>query len=273
MEIFIARDGQREGPFPLDEVRRRLAAGVIQHSDLAWADGMADWTPVGNLPGLATAEPPPLSSAPRPVMPASSMRPVGSPAPTTSGLAVTSLVLGILSITILPILPAIPAVICGHVARAKIKQSAGALAGSGLALAGLITGYLGLSFIFLAFLAGLALPVFAQVQVRAKETQSLSNAKQIALACQLYALENKGNFPQTLEELVPVYLPDRKTLVCPLSGPTVPIGYEYFGGKQTDPPETVLLASKALSKGKRRVIAHTDASAELVRNPPPLPAR
>jgi hypothetical protein len=38
---------------------------------------------------------------------------------------------------------AIPAVICGHVARAKIRKSGGTLEGLGIATAGLIIGYIG----------------------------------------------------------------------------------------------------------------------------------
>lgn len=62
----------------------------------------------------------------------------------TSGLAVTSLVLGLLGFCCPLFLPAIAAVACGHIARAKIQKSAGTLTGAGLALAGLILGYLGI---------------------------------------------------------------------------------------------------------------------------------
>ena len=39
---------------------------------------------------------------------------------------------------------AIPAVICGHIARSKIRKSGGALGGTGIATAGLILGYIAL---------------------------------------------------------------------------------------------------------------------------------
>lgn len=39
---------------------------------------------------------------------------------------------------------AIPAVICGHVARSKIRNSSGALGGNGIATAGLVLGYIAL---------------------------------------------------------------------------------------------------------------------------------
>lgn len=54
-------------------------------------------------------------------------------------MAVASLVLGLLSCTIIG---AILAIVFGHVAQAQIKQSQGTLGGKGLALAGLIMGYL-----------------------------------------------------------------------------------------------------------------------------------
>ncbi len=47
----------------------------------------------------------------------------------------------------------------------------------------------------IAILAGIALPVFGQVQVKGAQTKALSNAKQIATALKLYAIDNNGQFP------------------------------------------------------------------------------
>jgi uncharacterized protein DUF4190 len=62
--------------------------------------------------------------------------------PKTNSLAVASLVSGILSWVLCPFLGAILAVIFGHVARGQIKQSGEG--GGGMAIAGLILGYLNL---------------------------------------------------------------------------------------------------------------------------------
>lgn len=62
--------------------------------------------------------------------------------PKTSGLAVTSLVTGILGLLICGL--GLVSVIFGHVALSKIKRSGGALKGGGLAIAGLVLGYLSL---------------------------------------------------------------------------------------------------------------------------------
>ena len=75
--------------------------------------------------------PPPLPTPP----------PVPSRTPAT---AILSLVLGAFSLVCGWLFTGIPAVICGHIARAKIRKSNGALEGKGLATAGLILGYIGI---------------------------------------------------------------------------------------------------------------------------------
>lgn len=56
----------------------------------------------------------------------------------------------------------------------------------------------------IAILAGIALPVFGQVQIKGAQTKALSNAKQIATALKLYAIDNQGTFPSyTLTNGVP----------------------------------------------------------------------
>jgi len=65
--------------------------------------------------------------------------PMPPQAPKISGFAITALVLGILGF--LCLLFGIPAVIFGHIARASINKSNGQITGAGMALAGLICGY------------------------------------------------------------------------------------------------------------------------------------
>ena len=71
--------------------------------------------------------------------------------------AIISLVLAVLSFACLPILPVIPAIICGHLGWSKINKSGGVLGGKGIALAGLIIGYLAVPWAVLQvwFLAGM----------------------------------------------------------------------------------------------------------------------
>ena len=78
--------------------------------------------------------PPPTPPAP----------PVSQSVVHTAPTAIWSLVLAVLSFTCGWLFTAIPAVICGHIARSKIRKSGGALHGKGIATAGLILGYIAL---------------------------------------------------------------------------------------------------------------------------------
>ena len=80
----------------------------------------------------------------------------------TSSLAVTSLVAGILGWTLLPLLGTIVAIITGHMARKEIRTSGGRLDGDGLAIGGLVLGWVSAVLwevgvlVFFLFLGGLA---------------------------------------------------------------------------------------------------------------------
>lgn len=273
MDIHIATGGRQLGPFSLEETRRRLAADEFQLSDLAWTEGQAGWAPLSTLPGFTPAGAPPPLPGSTPAHPPSIPAPIASQPRKTSGLAITSLIFGILSVTILPILAAVPAIICGHIAHARVKRVDGRTGGGGVALAGLIMGYVSFCLIpVIAILAGIALPVFASVQERGGEIKALNNAKQIATACKLYAVDHGGAFPATLEELVPDILPDRSIFICPYT-PAEPMGYNYYPGKDTDPATNVLLVSKGMSKRKRRIVVHVDSSARIEAVTPALPTR
>ncbi|WP_457321145.1 DUF4190 domain-containing protein [Stenotrophomonas sp. P5_B8] len=81
----------------------------------------------------------------------------------TSALAVVSLVMGIVGWTLLPFIGSLVAIITGHMARADIRRQPQALEGDGLALTGLILGWVAVigSLLvvagFLLFFGGLAL--------------------------------------------------------------------------------------------------------------------
>jgi hypothetical protein len=66
--------------------------------------------------------------------------------PRTSSLAIVSLVFGILAYVFLPGIGALVAVICGHSARSEIRRAPpGSMEGDGLALAGMILGWIQLA--------------------------------------------------------------------------------------------------------------------------------
>jgi hypothetical protein len=112
--------------------------------------------------------------------------------PKTAGIAIWSLVLGIMSLACLSILTAIPGVICGHVALSRIKRSGGSLSGQGLAIAGLITGYLGIAWaiIFIPLLIAIAVPNFIKAREVSQENACINNLRMIDAAKNEWALEN-----------------------------------------------------------------------------------
>ena len=119
------------------------------------------------------------------------------PATKTSGAAIASMVLGILSL-FCSIITAIPALICGAIALVKINKSQGRLAGQGQAIAGLVLG--GIGVMIMPILAAMVIPVFSVARGKAQETQCMSNVKQISVAWEMYELET-GKPPRSLADL------------------------------------------------------------------------
>jgi len=154
----------------------------------------------------------------------------GAPQPKTSCLAIWSLVLGILSLVCFSIFTAIPGVICGHMAFSRIKRSAGALTGQGLAIAGLVTGYLGiaLAVVMIPLMLAIAIPNFVKARETAQINMCINNLRQIDAAKQEWALEKgkKGDAIPTVQDLTP-YL---KTF------PNCPAGGTYTIGAVSNSP-------------------------------------
>lgn len=89
------------------------------------------------------------------------------PARPTCTTALVSLIAGLLGWLMLPLIGPIVAIITGHMARSEIRRSNGSLDGDGLAIAGLILGYLQIALIAISvlivviFLGGLAAVIAA----------------------------------------------------------------------------------------------------------------
>ena len=62
MRIMLARDGQKYGPFTLDQVNTMLAAGKASSDDLAWVENTPEWVALATVPGVLRT-PPPVGSA------------------------------------------------------------------------------------------------------------------------------------------------------------------------------------------------------------------
>lgn len=92
---------------------------------------------------------PPTGAAPPPL-------PMPPPAPVvipTSGMAIASLVLGISGLTVLPLLGSILALIFGYTARKEIREHPDRVSGDGLAVAGIVLGWISVAIAVLGILA------------------------------------------------------------------------------------------------------------------------
>ncbi len=122
------------------------------------------------------------------IAPAESSKPVAK----TSGLAIASLVLAILS-PLTCMISAIPAIILGIVALVKINQSQGQLKGNGLAIAGIAVPVAALPII--AMLMGILMPALARVRQTSFKMVCANNMSALSKAMLIYANDYDDKFP------------------------------------------------------------------------------
>lgn len=119
-----------------------------------------------------------------------------APGARVSALAVTSLVLGILSFCTF-FMTAPIAVILGIVALVMISRSGGHLTGKGFAIAGIVVPVVALP--FTAIIMGIMLPALNQVRIVAQRTVCGVNMTALGKAMSLYASEYDDRFPTSSE--------------------------------------------------------------------------
>lgn len=157
MNWFYEKNGTQKGPVSGEELQALLSRQEISDKTMIWREGMGDWTPLHRIAEFA-----PKTTAPAvaynnaPAATPETSTPSYGPAPTVfpqvaeraaeakafNSLALISLIAGVLSMLLCGWLigaigVSLTAIISGHIARGKSS-------GRGMALGGLITGYLGL---------------------------------------------------------------------------------------------------------------------------------
>src|SRR5213594_1124529 len=172
-------DQKEYGPISAEVLRQWIAERRADGRTLVQAEGTTTWRPLAEFPEFADALA--AGAGPRPPAPPG-QAPLQPPLPagpaTTSGMAIASLVLGVLgfctaAFTSLIGLP------LGIISLMKIKGSGGRLQGQWLAIAGICTT--GVSLLLLPVLAGMMLPAFAKAKQRAQTINCVSQVKQLAL--------------------------------------------------------------------------------------------
>lgn len=167
---FYGKDNAQHGPVSDLEIRNMVTSGQIDMNTIVWREGMTDWLPMKDVPEFQPSSGTPSGTA----SPYASPQTYAGQAPyagaiPTDGMSIAALVLGILAIVSCYVwaLFGIPAVICGHMSLKKINNSPVPIQGKGMAIAGLVCGYLGILiqlimivFIVLAFASASNAPTY-----------------------------------------------------------------------------------------------------------------
>ena len=160
-------------------------------------------------------------------------------APKTSGLAIASLVLGIIGIPLAAfLLFGLVGLILGIVALVSIGKSGGRVGGQGLAIAG--TCVSAGSLLLFVVVLGVLLPAARE---RARRTSCASNLKSIGYCLHLYSSDWDEQFPESLETLIEIgYVTDRRLFECPSRGEPGGQHYEYIKGGHAAHPHHFVVA-------------------------------
>ena len=147
-------------------LRSMIVSGEIASADLVWREGMADWRPAAEINDFESAgvvepagivAPPGGSRIPQTLPPGVPGGQIPPAAPPNNSSAIVSMICGIVGLFApclcgIPVFASIVAIIMGHVARGEIRKAGGMQGGEGMALAGLILGYVGIGL----FVGGIA---------------------------------------------------------------------------------------------------------------------
>lgn len=159
MQYHVGRDGHQFGLFTEEEIGQGLQSGRFLTSDLVWREGMPQWKPLVEVFGFAAAaalSAPMVSVSHGGPMPANFPPPpaayqhVGVGVMPMSGLAIGSMVVGIISLVSffacpIGIVLGLPGVVCGHMSLVQIRNSGNQMQGKGMAIAGLIMNYVAMA--------------------------------------------------------------------------------------------------------------------------------
>lgn len=136
------------------------------------------------------------ATAPPPLSPAGAPTEAYSGVPVTDGKAIAALVLGLLTFVVW-IFAAIPAIILGHLSRSDIKKSGGRLKGDGMALTGLVIGYLSIAAVpLILIIAAIAIPNFMRARTAANEASAVGEVRRINRLAAEYHSTHGQSYPE-----------------------------------------------------------------------------
>lgn len=172
--------------------------------------------------------------------------------PDGNGTALAAMILGILSVFCF--VTSLPAVICGHLALSEIRRTGSS--GRGQAITGLVLGYVFLVILIIALVVPFVLIPY--VLEHHSEPQCSQNVRRIVQACEDYAANNDGRYPEEIGDLRGYV--SRETLVCPIvifrqamaGDPDPDPTYEVvFQGSDPGPDQVIVREDEPRHDGKR----------------------
>ena len=158
-------------------------------------NNMADGSSFCNACGTAIAPANPTAN----VAPLASTSQALFSEPKTSGKSIASLIFGCFFF-LFP--SSVVAIVLGHLSLSEIGKSAGRIKGRGMAIAGLILGYLGISFIPILIIAAIAIPNLLRARIAANESSAVAAIRTLSTAEITYATEHpKTGYTCSLSDL------------------------------------------------------------------------
>ncbi len=216
MYKIIGGDGQVYGPVSAETIREWIASRRAVSNTQVQAEGSTEWKKLAELPEFKDVLPNAASvsgtGAPPQVQGFEGARPAGTmPNAPTSGMAITSLVLGIMGFVCAGI-TALVGLVLGIIALRRINKSQGRLGGRGLAIAGI-----SVSAAMLVFLPVMMLPALVKAKQRAQAINCKSNLHQLGVAARTYAQSSGGRLPSATNwcDLLQPQLTRQNIFYCP----------------------------------------------------------
>ncbi len=192
-----------------------------------------------------------------------SVLPIEEDDPRVTRAALLSLGLGILSNLILPIIGSIPAIFFGLVALKRIKHSSGEKSGRMASLAGIFLGISGI-FVGIILLKTFLFPATNHHAAEANQMAQMEKARVVIMACEDYAIDHDGNFPEKLADLSPDYLKDSSALTWrSITGEEMP--FRYFPGASKLSAQNRYVIASPMVEGKKRVVGLVDGTVEAIK--------